>query len=454
MGFLDQYYLLESDTAARLFDEVRDLPILDAHNHGDITEIVENKGWDDIWQVQGETDHYVWEMMRKRGVPEEKITGEASNNTKWLELARIMPEIIGNPVYEWVHLDLRRRFGINTVISAKTADRIWEETSEQLHEADMRPQELLQEMRVEIMCTTDDPTTSLPYHEQGKTAIENTTVLPTWRPDKCMKIESEQWKSVLKDLANDTGQDVSTLSGLLDALETTHKYFEQVGCVASDHGVEQPHAYYVSEDRAAAIHEKAFDGNELTQEEINDYHAYLLVQFGKMNAESNWVTQLHIGAVRDYRDSLFETLGKDTGGDLSTQNIEFVKNLKYFLNEFDDQMDIVLYCVDPTHLPTLATLARAFPNVSLGMAWWWNDSPIGMERHLEYVGTVDILRNHAGMVTDSRKLLSFGSRTEMFRRVLSNVVGGLVERGQAPESAAIDLVKALSYDRPKELFFK
>ncbi|MCF7803329.1 MAG: glucuronate isomerase [Candidatus Marinimicrobia bacterium] len=454
MAIFDENYLLESKAAKRLYTEVKDLPILDAHNHGDIAEIVENTGWSDIWEVQGETDHYVWEMMRKRGIPEERITGDAPNKTKWLELARIMPELIGNPVYEWVHLDLRRRFGIEEAISSETGEQIWKETSAQLKDDAMRPQELLAEMGVEIMCTTDDPVTSLPYHERAKTELTNTRVLPTWRPDKSMKIESDQWKDVLNDLSESTGQDVSTLSGLLDALETTHKYFEQVGCVASDHGVEQPHAYYVSKDRAASIHEKAYAGNELTQEEINDYHAYLLVQFGRMNAESDWVTQLHIGAVRDYRDTLWELIGPDSGGDLSTQNIEFVKNLKYFLNEFDEQMEIVLYCVDPTHLPTLATLARAFPNVSLGMAWWWNDSPIGMERHLEYVGSVDILRNHAGMVTDSRKLLSFGSRTEMFRRTLCNVVGSFVERGQAPESAAVDLVKALSYDRPKELFFK
>lgn len=453
MPFLDENYLLESTTAKDLFASIQDLPILDAHNHGDIEEIVENRGWQDIWQVEGATDHYVWEVMRKRGVSEALITGDASNREKWNQLARIMPEIIGNPVYEWIHLDLRRRFGIDAIISDDSAGGIWEQTREQLKSAKMHPQELLEEMRVEVMCTTDDPTTSLPFHERGKSEIEYTRVLPTWRPDKIMKVESDSWLNQVHRLGEDTGKDVESLSGLLEAIQETHRYFEKVGCVASDHGLEQPYAHFVQEKRVAAIHEKAISGKVLTQEEVHDYHAFLLVQFGKMNAESGWVTQLHIGAVRDYRDSLFESLGPDTGGDLSTQQIEYVQNLRYFLNEFDNDLKIVLYCVDPSHLPTLVTLARAFPNVSMGAAWWWNDSPYGMETHLKYVSTVDVLRNHAGMVTDSRKLLSFGSRTEMFRRVLCNVVGDLVEKGQAPKDAAENLVRALSYDRPRELFF-
>ncbi len=454
MGFLDENYLLECGAARDLYLRVKGLPILDAHNHADIREIVENEPWSDIWQVEGATDHYVWEVLRKRGIPEEKITGSASNKEKWDAMASVFPELIGNPTYEWVHLDLRRRFGINEIISAGTGDAIWEQTKAQLDKPEMRPQSVLKAMKVEVMCTTDDPTVQLPYHEQAQKEVKDTKIFPTWRPDKVMDVDKDSWKEIVEHLGEDTDTDVAALSGVLDALQKTHDYFAEVGCVASDHGVQKPYGHYVPTDRAAKIHRKAFRGKDLTAEEIRDYKAYMLVQFGKMNQQTDWVTQLHIGPVRDYRDVLYESLGPDTGGDISTQNIEFVNNLRYFLNEFDEQLKIILYCVDPSHLPTLGTLARAFPNVSIGAPWWWNDSPYGMETHLKYIATVDLLSNHAGMVTDSRKLMSFDSRTEMFRRTLCNVVGEMVEKGQVPEGPAEDLVVSLSYDRPKELFFE
>ncbi len=451
-SFLGEQYLLGSETAKRLYEHIRDLPIVDAHNHADIVEIVEDRPWSDIWVIQGATDHYVWELMRKRGVPEEKVTGNASNWEKWEALASIMPELIGNPVYEWVHLDLQRRFGIHDLVSKETAETIWNETSAALRESSMRPQAVLKAMKVEVMGTTDNPTLSLPYHERAKKEIQQTSILPTWRPDKVMNIDKGSWHEAVKSLGEETGDDVASLQGLLSALKKTHDYFAEVGCVASDHGVQEPYSHEVSEGRAQEIHRKAFRGESLNQQEILDYKAFLMIQFGEMNAETGWVTQFHIGPVRDYRDTLYHKIGLDSGGDISTQNIHYVENLHYFFNRFDDKLPIVLYCVDPTHLPTLATIARAFPNISVGAPWWWNDSPYGIEDHLRYVATVDLLANHAGMVTDSRKLLSFGSRTEMFRRTLSTVLGDLVEKGQAPEEHATQMAAWLAHRRQKELF--
>jgi len=453
MGFMDESYLLESDVAKVLFNEIAGLPIVDAHNHGDIREIVKNEGWSDIWVVEGATDHYVWELMRKRGIPEKRITGTATNREKWNALAEVFPELIGNPVYEWTHLDLRRRFGITDIISSDTAEKIWEETREKLKHRELHPQALLKEMKVEVMCTTDDPTVSLPDHEKAKEEIAHTSIKPTWRPDKFMNIEMEGWQKRVESLGGETNVDISTLTGFIESLRATHDYFDRTGCVASDHGLEQPYAYYVSETRAAEIYQKRLNGNALSADDVADFHAFMLVLFGKMNAETKWVTQLHIGAVRDYRSSLLNDIGADSGGDISSQAVEYVKNLSYFFNEFDSDLKMVLYCVDPSHLPTLVTLSRAFPNISIGAPWWWNDSPYGMETHLKYVATVDLLSNHAGMVTDSRKLLSFGSRTEMFRRVLSNVLGEMVNKGKAPLDAARDLARSLAYFRPKSLFF-
>ncbi|WP_262177435.1 glucuronate isomerase [Haloarcula laminariae] len=452
MAFADDSYLLESDTAVELYDGIRELPIVDPHSHADLAEIVANDGWTDIWEVEGATDHYVWSMMRKRGVPERKITGDAPNKEKWLALAEIFPEIAGNPVYEWVHLDLRRQFGIEKPVSSSTAEEIWTETKEQLTRRSMRPQQLLAEMNVEVLCTTDDPTSTLEYHERAETEVPDIDTRPTWRIDRAIHVEDASWGSFVEELTEVTGTDTSSLSGFLDALAETHEYFHEHGCRASDLSVTEPVTRPVSRRRARTVYERALDGHNLSQTERRDLQAFLVEEIGKLNAEKNWVTQFHIGPVRDYRDSLAETVGADAGGDVSTQTIELTGTLEYFLNRFDDEMEIVLYTVDPTHYPSIATITRAFPNVSVGPAWWFNDSPHGMEEQFRYVGSVDLLANHAGMVSDSRKLMSFGSRFEMFRRTLANTLGSMVERGQMPMEHATSLVEHLSYDRPKSLY--
>ena len=452
MAFIDKEYLLETPAAKRLYEEIRDLPILDPHSHLDVEELVENEGWTDIWEVEGATDHYVWELMRKRGVPEERITGGASNREKWTALAKVFPAFAGNPTYEWVHLDLKRRFGIEKPISADTADEIWEETRAQLQEARMRPQALLAEMNVEVVSSTDDPTSSLEHHRTLADELDDVTVRPTWRPDRAMQIEAAGWTDYVEELGGATDTDVSDLEGFVTALEASHEYFDDHGCGASDHGLREVVSRPVSDRRAGNVYERAAAGETLSGEDVRDFKAYVLERIGEMNRDSGWVTQFHIGAVRNYRDSLYDDLGADSGGDVSTQDIELVDNLKYVLNRFDGDEEFVLYTVDPTHYPTIATIARAFPTVSIGAAWWFNDSPYGMSEQLEYVGTVDLLANYAGMVSDSRKLVSFGSRFEMFRRSLANTVGRMVDRGQIPYETAADLVERVAYDRPADLW--
>ncbi|GAB4252570.1 MAG: glucuronate isomerase [Acidobacteriota bacterium] len=453
MAFLDEHYLLTTPTSRELFAEIRDLPILDPHNHASAREIVENRPWSDLWEVEGATDHYVWELMRRRGIPEEKITGTASNHDKWLALARVFPEFIGNPTYEWVHLDLRRRLGIFDEICAETAEDIWCKSLEKLAGDDLRPQAVLESMQVETLCTTDDPTLRLPYHETAAEAVRYTAVLPTWRPDKAMDPTQPAWRSFVEGLAEETGETPEALGGLEAALAKTHAYFRRLGAVASDHGFSTIWTGPVARTRAEEIYRRAWEGESLSLLDRRDFQAYLLRLFGEWNRDAGLVMQLHVGAVRDYRHKLWKELGPDSGGDISTQQVDFAEGLRWFLNEFDGTLKIVLYCLDPTHLPTVATIARAFPNVFVGAAWWFNDSPLGMEQQLKYLATVDLLYNHAGMVTDSRKILSFGSRTEMFRRVLCRVLGEMVEAGQVPLRRAMELARRLAYDRPYELFF-
>lgn len=452
MNFLDENYLLDTGSARELYDTIADLPILDPHSHADVAEIVANDGWNDIWEVEAATDHYVWAMMRKRGVDEELITGDATNREKWTALAAVFPEFAGNPTYEWIHLDLKRRFGIDTPVSAETADEIWEKTTAQLQTDDFRPHSLLRTMNVNVVCSTDDPTSKLEHHKRAVDEVPGVDVLPTWRADRAVSIDTPSWNDFVDELADATGITTNDFGGFLSALESSHEYFQRHGCRASDLGIKEPVSRPVSKTRARDVFQMGRDGRSLDEREASDFEAFVLGFIGELNAEAGWVTQLHIGALRDYRNELYDALGSAAGGSVSTQNVEIAQNLRHFVNEFDGENEIVLYCVDPTHYPTITTIARAFPNVSVGPAWWFNDSPFGMEQQLNYVGTVDLLANHAGMVSDSRKLLSFGSRFELFRRSLANVLGTHVERGRMPMAVARDLIEHVAHDRPERLF--
>lgn len=451
--FLGVNYLLTSEEARGVFLHVETLPIVDAHTHVEIKQIATDRGWNDIWEVEGATDHYMWELMRRCSVPEEKITGDASNKEKWLAFAEIAPRLAGNPLYEWIHLDLRRRFGISELISPETAESIWEKTKEMLASPNMRPQALLREMKVESMCTTDSPLSNLKWHEEIREKLSSPRILPTWRPDEFMAVGTPEWKEAVEKLADHTDEGISTLSEFLAALEKTHRYFRERGGVASDHGIETPYGRPASKDEAAKIFQKAVSGKEVTGEEERAFKAFLLHFFAELNAEAHWVMQLHIGAVRDYRDFLLKSLGKDSGGDVASHAIEIIKGLYHFLNAFDGKLKIVLYAVHPSHIYTLATLARAFPNVSVGAPWWFMDNPYHIREQLLQVASVDLLANYTGMVSDSRKLFSLQSRMEVFRRVLADVLGEMVRQGRIPLQVAKWLAEQVAYHRPKELFF-
>ncbi len=452
-SFIGEKYLLRSGTALRLFKGVRDLPIVDPHNHADVAELAENRNYRDPWRLFAETDHYVWEVMRKRSVPEEFITGGAPPMRKWLELAAVFPEIAGNPVYEWIHLDLRRSLGIGETLGPGTGRVIWDKASKVLARKDMRPLQLLGKMGVEVMCSTDDPADLLENHSKVNAAAGRTLVRPTWRPDKAVNIFSPGWPGYVRRLGERFGIRIGSLDELMSALSISHDYFHECGCRASDHGVRAPLSGTPCRAKAAKAFRKALRGARLSDEETAAFMGHVFGEIAEFDSRRGWVFQIHVGAVRDVRDSLFESLGPDTGGDVSDHFIDVLGPLRPFLNRFDGRLKVVLYCLDPGHQATLATLARAFgSDVRLGSAWWLCDTPVGMKRQLEYVGSVDLLANFAGMVSDSRKLLSYGSRHEMFRRVLCDVLGDMVGCGQMPEKAALSLARRICYSGPKEFF--
>ena len=450
--FLGQDYLIGNGTGKRIFASVKDLPILDPHNHADVAAIARNENFKDAWELFAATDHYVWEVLRKTGVPEDKITGNASPHDKFIAMAEVFDRIAGNPVYEWIHLDLRF-LGIEDILSAETGEIVWQKVNAVLAKEESRPQALLKRMNVETMCSTDDPADTLEFHRIVSRDFGRAVIRPTWRPDMAMKAGKKGFSAYIKRLGDRWGVRIATLGDLLDVLRRSHDFFEENGCRASDHGLESASGGTGDAEAAARTFLKAAADEPVSPEEAANYADFLLGEFGEMNSRSGWVMQLHIGAVRDVRDSLFRTIGPDSGGDVSDLFQSHEAKLIRFLNRFDSRLKIVLYCLDQGHQATLAALARAFGStVRLGSAWWLCDTPIGMKRQLEYIGSVDLLSAFAGMVSDSRKLLSYGSRFEMFRRILSSTLGGMVEAGQMPEPVAMKLAKTMCYDGPKEFF--
>ena len=455
MAFMGKNYLITNECGMRLFETIKDLPVIDPHNHANVKEIADNGCYRDAWQLFAATDHYVWEMMRKRGVPEALITGkDASGKEKFLALAKIFPEVAGNPVYEWIHLDLKRYFGIDDLLCEANGEKIYDEVTAKLATDAYRPQALLAgPLNVEVMCSTDDLIDTLEDHERANKAFGRVVIRPTWRPDKAMKIFAPGWRKYMDQVAERFGFALNSFADLMRATELSHEYFEARGCRASDHGIEVPlRADYDLADADQAFR-KAMAGEVLTKEETDCFMGTFLAEAAELNAKSDWVTQLHLGAVRDVRASLYDNLGPDVGGDISDHYLDYAPALCNFLNRFDNRLKVVLYCLEASHQGTLATIARAFgEKVSLGSAWWLLDTPVGMRRQLEYIGSADTFSNFAGMVSDSRKLLSYGSRFEMFRRVLCDVIGAHVERGQIPEEIAANLVRRMAYDGTKKFW--
>ena len=343
MSFLDDKYLLESESAVAIYNAVKELPVIDPHNHADVAEIAANANYSDAWKVFAATDHYVWEVMRKRGVEEKNITGSATPKEKWMELARVMPEIAGNPVFEWIHLDLRRRFGITDVLCSDNAERIWNEVNAKLATDAFKPLALLEAMNVEVMCSTDDPVDTLEYHTLVNEKAGRTVIRPTWRPDKSMRIHYPGFRDYIAKLGERFGVRIGSVAKLVEVLQMSHDFFAEKGCRASDHDTPHPLPGKATLEEAEAVFKRAMAGETMTQADIDTYQDYLTLQVAAMDMRAGWVYQLHMGVVRDVRNSLFEALGMDVGGDVSEFQIDIVKPLCSFLNHFDDKLKIVLY---------------------------------------------------------------------------------------------------------------
>ena len=462
--FMDKDFLLETDTAKKLFhDYAEKTPILDYHCHINPKEIAQDRQFDNITQVWLGGDHYKWRFMRSCGVEEKYITGDASDYEKFCKWAQCLGKAIGNPLYHWSHLELRKYFGYTGVLSAKTADEVWNLCNEKLHDPSMSARNLIRQSNVTLICTTDDPVDSLEYHKQiAQDDSFDVKVLPAWRPDKAMNIEKPDYLEYLDKLAEAAGTgSITTFEKLKDVLSARMAFFASMGCNVSDHALEYVMYCPAGDDEIEEIFLKRRNKMILTKEEELKFKTAFMLFVGREYHKLDWAMQLHYGCKRDNNTLMYDRLGPDTGYDCinnyapSAQMADFLNAL----NKNDELPRTVIYSLNPNDNQAIGTILGCFQDstavakIQQGSAWWFNDHKTGMQDQMISLANLVNLSGFVGMLTDSRSFLSY-TRHDYFRRILCNLIGNWVENGEFPADMDIleEIVTDISYNNAVRYF--
>ncbi|HIS30668.1 MAG TPA: glucuronate isomerase [Candidatus Limivivens intestinipullorum] len=462
-AFMDQDFLLSTDTAKKLFHEyAENMPILDYHCHINPREIAEDRKFDNITQVWLGGDHYKWRQMRSNGVDEYYITGGASDREKFQKWAETLEKAIGNPLYHWSHLELKRYFGYEGYLNGDTAEEVWNLCNAKLHEADMSVRNIIRRSSVTLICTTDDPIDSLEWHKAIKEDDSfEVQVLPAWRPDKAMNLEVPTYLEYLDKLSKVSGIQVKSFADLKEALKSRMDFFASMGCCVSDHALEYIMYAPASEEEIEAIFAKRLAGEAITKEEGLKFRTAYMLFVGTEYHKRGWVMQIHYGCKRDNNTGMFAKLGPDTGYDCinnyapSAQTADFLNAL----NEMDAMPKTILYSLNPNDNAAIGSILGCFQDsaaigkIQQGSAWWFNDHKAGMTEQMVSLANLGLLSNFVGMLTDSRSFLSY-TRHEYFRRILCELIGGWVENGEYPADykALEKIIKGISYNNAVRYF--
>lgn len=437
--FINENFLLETKTAQKLYhDYVANLPIIDYHNHLNPAEIAQNKIFTSISECWLNGDHYKWRAMRANAVPENFITGNESDENRFNKWAATVPYTMCNPLYHWTHLELKRYFGIDELLNEKSSKSIYSRVNEQITTKEFSVQNLISKMKVELICTTDEPTDDLQFHKQLQ-GNEFSKVLPTFRPDKFLVIDKIDYLKSLEKLEKCTDIAIDSFDSLVKALKLRINFFDEVGCKLSDHGLSQLFAVdYTNEDLNVILH-KRLRNESLSVLEIQKFQTALLIELAKEYCAKNWTMQLHLGAQRDNNLRLSHLLGNDVGCD-SIGDFTQAAGLSFLLNHLDFNNALpktILYNLNPADNEVFATMAGNFNDSSIagkvqwGSAWWFLDQKDGMEKQINTLSNMGLLSKFIGMLTDSRSFMSF-PRHEYFRRILCNILGSQIEKGLLP----------------------
>lgn len=460
MSFIHDDFLLSSKTASRLYHTfAKNEPILDYHNHLPPKDIAQNRQFRNLHEIWLEGDHYKWRAMRCNGVPEEFITGKAAPRDKFMAWARTVPHTLRNPLYHWTHLELKRYFGIDTLLDEKTAPAIWDQTEAMLARPEMSARGILRTQKVKALCTTDDPTDDLAWHRQCAADGFEVGVYPTFRPDKALAVhQPEAWNAWCDKLGAASGIEVKSHASLLDALRQRHDFFHSVGGRLSDHGLNHCHANFISESEAGRIFQKTRGGVAASAQEQDQFASNLMLHIGRLNAAKGWTMQLHLGPVRNNNSRLAREIGADVGCDSIGDYLQ-AETLSRFLDRLDTENALpktVLYNVNPAHNYVFGTMAGNFADgttpgkVQFGSGWWFVDQKEGMEWQINALSNLGLLSRFIGMLTDSRSFMSF-PRHEYFRRTLCNLLGSDIENGLVPDDDTLvgSMVKNICYANVK-----
>lgn len=462
-AFMDSNFLLKNEVSRELYKEhAEKMPIFDYHCHLSPKEIAENKSYENLTQIWLYGDHYKWRAMRTNGIDEKYITGNASDYEKFLAFAETMEYAYGNPLFHWSHLELKRYFGIDEILNAKNAEIIWKKANKLLKTEDFTAKKLIQNSNVKALCTTDDPVDTLEYHREiSKDKNFKVKVLPTFRPDKAFFIEKSDYLNWLKKLEEVTENKIDSFKKLIESLEKRVDFFREMGCVVTDHSIEVPFFMCDVDNSIEQIFQKKIAGHTLSDKEIQVYKTELFISLGKIYYKNNLGMQLHMGALRNNNERMFEQFGPDIGFD-SIADYNYAEKLSKLLNELDKQKmltNTLLYCLNPKDNEVLGTMIGNFQNsdtpgkIQFGSGWWFNDQKDGMIRQMTVLSQLGLLRRFVGMLTDSRSFLSY-TRHEYFRRILCNLVGTWVEDGEVPYDKKIlgDMIEEICYKNAKDYF--
>ena len=469
MPFINDDFMLSSATAKALYHESAEkMPIIDYHCHLSPQQIAENIQFRDItqlWLVDGHAgDHYKWRAMRANGVSEDYITGGKHSAWETFEKwAETMPYTMRNPLYHWSHIELQRVFGIDRILSPKTAREIFEECNAKLATPEFRGQALIRRFNVEVVCTTDDPVDDLRWHKMIAENPFGTKVLPAWRPDKAMAVENPAaYKAYVERLGEVAGIEIRTYGDLCDALQKRHDFFASMGCSLSDHGLERFHSADYADWEIENIFAKVMAGNVPNEEEADKFKSAFLYDQAVMDAEAGWVQQFHVGAIRNNNGRMFGLVGPDTGYD-SIHDHAVAEDGNRFFNRLASEEKLaktILYCLNPKDNVVMMTTAYNFNDgtvpgkMQFGSGWWFLDQEVGMRRQIDSLSMLGLLSRFVGMLTDSRSFISY-PRHEYFRRILCDVLGNDVELGKIPASeldSVHRMVRDISYNNAKNYF--
>jgi glucuronate isomerase len=446
--FLEDDFLLDSPAAIELYERfARRQPIIDYHCHLSPQLVADNHRFRSLTEIWLEGDHYKWRAMRAAGVPERLITGDASDWDKFAAWAGTVPQTVRNPLYHWTHLELAFPFGVRgKLLGPDTARDIFEHCNAKLAEPAFTTQGLLRQYDVRVVCSTDDPADDLaPHRRHAANGAAFTKLYPTWRPDRALALHDlAGWNAWVDKLAAAANATIGTLAQLRDALAARHQVFHELGCRASDHGLERIYAAPYTEAEAIAIFAKARAGKPLGADEIEKMRSALSYDFAVMDHARGWVQQFHLGAMRNLSTRAVRVLGPDTGYD-SVGDFPQGEALARFLDRLDGEGRLaktIVYNLNPRDNELFATIVGSFQDGSapgkmqLGSAWWFLDQLDGMRRQLDALSNMGLLARFVGMLTDSRSFLSY-SRHDYFRRLLCNLLGEDATTGRLPNDPAL-----------------